>query len=76
MAIFVLFIEGCNAVIFLVFAQYIPSLLPLYFLGVAGNVTDRTDRDYHLRKAFFWVLIMNPNDKLWLAILTIYLLNE
>ena len=48
MAIFVLFVEGCNAVIFLIFAQCIPSLLPPYFLGVAGNVTDRTDRDYHL----------------------------
>ena len=76
MVIFALFIEGCNAVIFLIFAQCIPSLLPLYFLGVSGKVTDRTDRDYHLRKAIFRVLIMYPNDKLWSAILTIYLLNE
>lgn len=59
MAIFVLFIEGCNAVIFLIFAQCIPSLLPFDFLGVGGNVADGTDRNHHLRIVCIWVYVCN-----------------
>lgn len=57
MAIFVLFIEGCNAVIFLVFAQCIPSLLPLDFFGVGGSVADGTDRNNHHRIVCLWVCV-------------------